>query len=364
MTANGVPKAAVVMPAVGVQMQTEKATSGGHSDAVLASLNGRKRLTGVCIAGAAVLCVTPDASLAHWLQKVGGKTLTVLVWKHIFGSISTVICTSYFLKYVDGTFGPDGDEAAEKTVEKAGPKNATLHEIARSKCYRPDGALDAVGLRRLFLAIVFNAATNLLISTAFLTTYAANVMLFYSLAPIWSAVAGWRVAGDALPPRTVVAVVFAVIAVALVFIPVVLGDGAKRTSQTQFGDLLAALAGLSSSIYFLILRLVARDSPTLPMAIAAPAGMILASCVVGGFAIVRAAPVMENKRRGLPKAGRGLTVFRSDRIPRNRHGIPFRQNGTRRAGVFEDKGDGRESSLLAMAAKARAAATARAAGSL
>jgi len=103
-------------------------------------------------------------------------------------------------------------------------------------------------------------------------TTAARAMLFISLNPLWSALLGRLFLNERLEWRTVVALVFATLAVLFAFAP---QDGQEDKQSSLLGDLIAMCTGISVSSLVVTIRAAALYDPKIEMLPAAVLGSVI-----------------------------------------------------------------------------------------
>lgn len=226
-----------------------------------------ERQRGIAIACAGVLCVTPDAVLLRWAQHLGASTAAILFWKYAFFAVWGGSWAVY-----------------EEWRDAARPSPASLYRRCRS------------GPAHFCAIVVLQMAATLTITVAFLTTLAANVMVFYALNVLYSALLGWYWLGDALPARTVAACAFAMACVGLVLFGAKLGGGGHGGGQaSSLGDGLAFCCGVALSLMILATRSAAKVAPAVSVPAAAAlaavfnAALVWASTVLTGDVILPSA---------------------------------------------------------------------------
>jgi drug/metabolite transporter (DMT)-like permease len=122
------------------------------------------------------------------------------------------------------------------------------------------------------------------LNVAYVNTVAARAHLFFALSPFWAALFSQLFLKEAVPTRTVVALLFALAAVSIVFLPALIPsiDHADRDHHTAeqaslAGDLLAVLAGAALGALIVVSAAARQKCPEAPM---------LASVLVGSAAVV------------------------------------------------------------------------------
>mmetsp|Transcript_6959 Transcript_6959/g.10370 ORF Transcript_6959/g.10370 Transcript_6959/m.10370 type:complete len:413 (+) Transcript_6959:98-1336(+) len=179
-------------------------------------LQGTQR--GIVIALTGILLVTPDSMLVRWASFLGAPGVTVLGWKLIFGGFWTGIATLIFTEnwYQD------------------------LQDQPRSSAL--------VG----FLLV----AVSIGISFGVLLSFAANAILLFSIDPVWSAIFGYFLFGDALPRSTLFTIIASFIATIIMFMPIIINSSNNNRYSTLnlFGDLISLAAGILLAIDITFLR--------------------------------------------------------------------------------------------------------------
>ena len=210
-----------------------------------------QRQRGIAICSTGVFLVTPDAVLTRWAQRLGASAAAYLFWKFMF------VCVFSFAFVCD--------------MERRDLGTSSPRVVVTSLARRA-----ATSWRHFCAAALLQASLDSTFSLALLLTYAANVLIFFSLNMLWSAILGSLLLGDRLPRRTVAAIGFALACVALVFFSQ-LGDG---DGGDPLGDALAVFTGMTMSVYLCNARHAARVAPEVPIALAAGFGSLLAAGVV------------------------------------------------------------------------------------
>ena len=141
------------------------------------------RTRGYLLVALGVCVVTPDAVIVRAATTAGGSFWWIISLKCIFLSVMIFAFT----------------------VAQAGAKKTF-------------GSLRAGPLHLLVIAI-FNGIVTFCFPVCFQTTTGAKALLLISLNPLWSALLGWKILGDQLPLRTVLALLGAALSILLIFIP-------------------------------------------------------------------------------------------------------------------------------------------------
>ena len=215
----------------------------------------RQRMRGFGLALAGVVWVTPDAVIVRWSAKIGGGT---------FWWIICVKCAVLFVAIMTFVTWQHG-----------------LRKI-------PAGIL--AGPAHIALVTCMQCLVTIGFPAAFLTTTAAKALLLISLNPLWATMLGWRVLGDRLPRRTVLALVGAGCSVASIFIPpAVLRETAEEAVSSDGvgnwrGDLIAVATGMALAGMITANRFGAQRRPKALMALGASLGSLVASLIALVFA--------------------------------------------------------------------------------
>jgi drug/metabolite transporter (DMT)-like permease len=119
-----------------------------------------------------------------------------------------------------------------------------------------------------------------------LETTSVSALLFFYVAPLWALCLGVLLLHEALQRRTVVAVIVAIAGVCLLFVPSVLGRGAKpaRHNATHHaasfhGDMLGLLSGLAMAGYLTACRHASLFKPEAPMVLGVALGSLGAAAI-------------------------------------------------------------------------------------
>ncbi|KAJ8613608.1 hypothetical protein CTAYLR_006148 [Chrysophaeum taylorii] len=194
---------------------------------------------GVVIATAGVVMVTPDAVLLRWASAAGGKLVAMTFWKCL---LMGVVCGFY--------------------CERSAFASASRRIVACTAM----GSLQAVSI--------------ILLSYAFVYTYAATAVLCYSMHPLWSAVIGWVFLNDVLPRRTIFALVCAVLALFVMFAPEFV-SGNFGGGRNSYGDAMAITTSLTMALFLTSARAASRVAPEISVPLASSFGLLFAAAVLG-----------------------------------------------------------------------------------
>lgn len=108
-----------------------------------------------------------------------------------------------------------------------------LFNLAAAACLERSCIRLLAGIRPaakyMLLASLFQAVQQLGFTLSYVLTDPATALLLISLNPLWAALLGWRLLRDALPTRTIIALVLAFLAVLLVFVPILVDREAGQT---------------------------------------------------------------------------------------------------------------------------------------
>lgn len=218
------------------------------------------RRRGIIIATAGVVSVTPDAVLVRWATQLGASTVAIIFFK----MLSIFFFTMSWVMVSEGR---------------------TMYPLDRL-VHRCRG-----GLHFMAGIMLIQALVDIFFPLAFLMTYAANVLLLYSLQPVWSALLGWMILRDRLPRRTLFALAGALVAITVMFIPAVMSGQSGGTSEI-LGNIIAIGLGFCMSAYVLVSRVASTKVPELPIAMASALGALLGAVVVAAYAMLTGTSVL------------------------------------------------------------------------
>lgn len=121
-------------------------------------------------------------------------------------------------------------------------------------------------LRPLLLVSACATLTSLGFPLALQLTGSAEALLLISLNPLWAALIGWRFLGDALPLRTKLAVGGAMLSIALIFVPSLVGDAddGEHSSTRLAGALVAVGTGFGLAGFGNAVRYARKRHPDMP----------------------------------------------------------------------------------------------------
>eukprot|EP00635_Sarcinochrysidales_sp_CCMP3193_P009919 CAMPEP_0118908896 /NCGR_PEP_ID=MMETSP1166-20130328/11709_1 /TAXON_ID=1104430 /ORGANISM="Chrysoreinhardia sp, Strain CCMP3193" /LENGTH=396 /DNA_ID=CAMNT_0006848297 /DNA_START=6 /DNA_END=1196 /DNA_ORIENTATION=+ len=212
---------------------------------------GSDRWRGALYAFLGIAAVSPDGALIRWAQHFDATGGAILFTKSTFGGVMSMIF-------------------------------ALTHTSKGS--LRLDGwpYLCVCGLCQALLTACF--------TLGFAYTYAANVTVLSSFSPLLSAILGKLFLRDDLPPRTLVAIIVATLAVLLMFeTPKATTSGyddledageeeegpTTRRRHHAFGNACGILAAVFNSIFLLVARMGLSRYPDLPVPVATASGALL-----------------------------------------------------------------------------------------
>lgn len=217
--------------------------------------NQSTRRRGLTFAALAMLTYSPDAVLTRLtnMQRVAdphestvGAACVLAMWKSL----------------ALGTFNLLAAALIEGSVQRVvvGLRSGWLHVLLASLCM---------------------TAQQLGYTLAYIFTDPARALLLASLNPLWTALLGWRFLGDALPARTIVALLFAVLSVLLVFAPQMAGaeHGKAYDGAALAGDCIAFFTGVSLATYVTIVRHASVACPHASMSATSALGALAAAMV-------------------------------------------------------------------------------------
>ena len=193
------------------------------------TLNMRARDRGLLIMLFGVIAITPDSLLVRLMRLDGGSTidqdLQSIFWKYVF----TAPLISGFSVWHSG--------GLRKLVQR-------LKRTSTS------------GWRHIVVGALCQVCISISLNLAFVYTKAARALLFFGLNPLWAAFIARIVLGQAVPARTLVALLLVTCAICVVFMPEFvpsLEEAQNRTGQvasdassvepTLQGDLCGVSAG-------------------------------------------------------------------------------------------------------------------------
>ena len=124
--------------------------------------------------------------------------------------------------------------------------------------------------RGLLLVSCCTTMTSLGFPLSLQLTGSAEALLLIALNPLWGALLGWRILGDRLPRRTVIALACALASIAIIFAPRVIDIAHATTRGQQYphrlaGDLIAFITGWGLATFTVSVRYAKRlyrDMPT------------------------------------------------------------------------------------------------------
>lgn len=224
-------------------------------------MSERNRAKGVAIAITAVACVTPDSMLLRWARVEGASP-----WQTAFFKMNMVgvlnLCSALYL---------------------TGGVRKLLEGVAADPL-------------ALFFASLLQVGDQLGFTFSFLFTDTARAMLFISLNPVWAALLGYAILGDALPPRTLGLLGAGIFSSLIVFTPSLLGltpatphattdtdsgtlHSVEHQPATLFGDCVSLATGLCLASYVTFIRYCARHRPSAAIDAAPSFGNFLAAAI-------------------------------------------------------------------------------------
>lgn len=196
---------------------------------------------GSLIALVGVLFTTPDPALLRWAKATRATLSAILCWKLLL--ISVVM---FF--YGRSEQGKDWASLGKRPV----------------------------------LAVCIGVSLALkstLLSFANLFTYAATASMLFALHPLWSGVMGYFFLGDALPRRTIVALILAMAALVFMFYPE-LAAGSFGSGTMTIGDGMALATSVTMSTYLCLARYASRVEPELSVPTASSFGLFAGAATV------------------------------------------------------------------------------------
>lgn len=209
------------------------------------------RRRGIAIAMAGVVSVTPDAVLIRWATHLGAGRMTIIFFKLL----------SIFLFMIAWVVFSEGRSLI--------PPQRLMHRFRG-------------GVRFFVTIMIIQGLIDIFFPLAFMLTYAANVLLLYSLQPLWSAVLGWIILRDPLANHTIVALAGAIIAVAIMFSPRLIYG--QPMGVTDYGNVIAVGLGIAMSSHVMIARAASQKAPDVPLTLGSALGALLGGIAVASFA--------------------------------------------------------------------------------
>jgi len=216
----------------------------------------------------AVLCFSPDAALVQLIephrtpQGTVNAALTIMCWKTGFSGVLNLIAAVV----LDGGLRP-------------------LLDGLRS------------GPGHVLLATLFQCTNQIGFTMSFLLADPAIALLLISLNPLWAALLGWLTLGEALPCRTIVALLVALLSLAVVFFPeLVPSAGAIQSDPgagSSVGTAFALGTGLSVALYITVVRHAATRCPKASMSASAGLGALAAALLATAATALRDASVLK-----------------------------------------------------------------------
>ena len=169
------------------------------------TLNMRDRDRGILIMLFGVIAITPDSLLVRLMQLEGGSTvdqnLQSIFWKYLL----TVPLMSGF------------------SVRHSGGVLKLLQRLKRTS---------TSGWRHIVVGGLCQVWLSISLNLAFVETKAARALLFFGLNPLWAAFMARLVLGQAVPARTVVALLLVTCAICVVFLPEIVPSLEEAQNQT------------------------------------------------------------------------------------------------------------------------------------
>ena len=165
----------------------------------------RDRDRGILIMLFGVIAITPDSLLVRLMQLEGGSTvdqnLQSIFWKYLL----TVPLMSGF------------------SVRHSGGVLKLLQRLKRTS---------TSGWRHIVVGGLCQVWLSISLNLAFVETKAARALLFFGLNPLWAAFMARLVLGQAVPARTVVALLLVTCAICVVFLPEIVPSLEEAQNQT------------------------------------------------------------------------------------------------------------------------------------
>ena len=211
----------------------------------------RRQRKGVVIALVGTLIATPDAVLVRWAQKEKAELSAIVFWELLVTGLIMYI----FSKYETG------------------------------KNWR---ALLRNPLLTLGLGIS-TASISILLSYAYVFTLAATAVLLFHLHPLWSGVMGWLCLGDVMPVRTALALLSALVALVIMFLPEIEGMG---FGNGGIGDAMALACSFVLSSYLCLARYASRVDPELSTPLVSALAFVVTAALVVPVALLTGSTIL------------------------------------------------------------------------
>ncbi|MGF1609815.1 MAG: DMT family transporter [Kiloniellales bacterium] len=162
---------------------------------------------GLLITAAGVLIITPDGLLTRLIQ---ADPWTLLFWRSLLSSVSLLLVLSI---------------------------------LYRRQCW---ARIRAIGLPGLMVAALFGVGGVTFI-LAITSTTVANTLFIASTSPLFAALISWRLMGEAVPRRTWIAIVLALLGIAIIASQGLAGG-------SLFGNLAALTTAIALACSFSLIR--------------------------------------------------------------------------------------------------------------
>lgn len=169
------------------------------------TLNMRDRDRGLLIMLFGVVAITPDSLLVRLMQLDGGSTvdqnLQSIFWKY---ALTAPLISGF-------------------SVWHSGGLRKLVRRLKRTS---------TSGWRHIVVGALCQVCISISLNLAFVYTKAARALLFFGLNPLWAAFIARLVLGQAVPARTLVALLLVTCAICVVFMPEIVPSLEEAQSQT------------------------------------------------------------------------------------------------------------------------------------
>ena len=169
------------------------------------ALNMRDRDRGLLIMLFGVVAITPDSLLVRLMQLDGGSTvdqnLQSIFWKY---ALTAPLISGF-------------------SVWHSGGLRKLVRRLKRTS---------TSGWRHIVVGALCQVCISISLNLAFVYTKAARALLFFGLNPLWAAFIARLVLGQAVPARTLVALLLVTCAICVVFMPEIVPSLEEAQNQT------------------------------------------------------------------------------------------------------------------------------------
>ena len=185
----------------------------------------RNRRKGVLVAIFGVVIVSPDAACVRFASNAGVARWQIIFWKMIFVSVLVVGYSIW---------------------DQGGPCHL-LASIGRREARR-----------HVLLGLLCQVGVNLGFTLSLTHLDAARTLLWVSLNPLWAALMGVTFLGDRLKCSTTASLMLSGVAIALIFVPRILGSDDQPSASSDLGHIIAFFTGIFLACYVTVVRHAGR----------------------------------------------------------------------------------------------------------